>query len=187
MFFPQIVAFDAEIIPKDAPHFESLVARLVPRSNLGAHFDCHIGLEVGRSLDKLREITVVSPVRLDSLIAYELVDKIFAENFDVGPRTRLKWPVSPHDVTGPDANSNLLSNTRSLELVAIVGVRKGVWLQDGKIGAVDRHEAVIANVVNEPIFPYNLQKEASVSRRIIKYSEQLGHVPLLVLARRFFR
>jgi hypothetical protein len=53
MFSPQINAFDVEIILMDAPHFESLVARLVPRSNLGPHFDC-----VGRSLDKLREITV---------------------------------------------------------------------------------------------------------------------------------
>jgi hypothetical protein len=64
-----------------------------PRANLGSHFDCRIGLEVDRSLDKLWEITVVSPVRLNLLILYEFVHKIFAENFDVGPRTRLT--ISP--------------------------------------------------------------------------------------------
>jgi hypothetical protein len=154
-----------ELLPLDSKHgiqnletLESLVARLVACSDGRAHASFRRTLVGYVGLHTARKLSNVAQICFHTLIWKQHPGKIGAKDFDVGPKSGLKRPIHPHNVTSADANSNFLTNTRPIKLVAVVCTGEWARLLNPKISAVDRDETIVANVVDEAVSPHNLPR-----------------------------
>ena len=93
--------------------------------------------------------------------------QVAPKDFDVRPASTGKLTVNPADVTGLDANTNLISETRTVELLGEPPTAKWLGFQDWAIRAIHGHLASPALVVAESVGKANLC-ELMVSVIILK-------------------
>ena len=136
------------------------VDRLVPRPHPFLHCQLLCRGDVIEWALYLVGVPKVAVIGLDAFISLKEVGKDGIKNLDVrllagGVRT-----LNPDEVPPPNVDAQLiLQGGLAGVLVGCEGVPLLClpFLGDLKVGSVDRHQAVVADVVNEPSIKINLQ------------------------------
>ena len=151
------------IVPKNGenyPTLEATVDRLVPRPHPCLHRQLlGRGDVVDGALD-LVGVPTVAVIGLDSFVPLEEVGEDGIKNLDVRLLASGVRTLNPDKANPPDVDTQLVLQGR---LAGILVGAEGVpllrlpLLGDSKVGSIDQHQEVIANVVDEPSIKINLQ------------------------------
>ena len=85
---------------------------------------------------------------------FQIVDNWATKNVNVRPSTTRKWTFNPDDVSTEETQPNLVSNSRWQVFVRIAVSTRSFYT---KVGAINRNEAVVSNIILFSVFPDNLQ------------------------------
>jgi len=105
-------------------------------------------------------VPTIPIVGLNLLVPLEEVGKDGVKNLDVRPFSGGIWTLNPNEVSPPDVDAQLVPQGG---LAGVLVGAEGVpllhlpLLGDPKVGSIDRHQAVVADVVDEPSIEIDLQ------------------------------
>ena len=105
-------------------------------------------------------VPTVAIIGLDAFIPLEEVGEDGIKNLDVRPFAGGIRTLNPDEVSPPDVDAQLVpQGGLAGVLVGCEGVPllRLPLLGDPKVGSIDRHQAVVADVVDEPSIEINLQ------------------------------
>ncbi len=105
-------------------------------------------------------VPTVAIICLDSFVLLEEIGEDGIKNLDVRPLASGVWTLNPDEVPPPDVDAQLvLQGGLAGVLVGCEGVPllRLPLLGDPKVGSINPHQAVVANVVDEPSIEINLQ------------------------------
>jgi hypothetical protein len=145
----------AKLSSKNAKLFQSHVHGFVTRHDTLSHVLLWLGLH-DVSLHGLGTLGLVSLIAFDTFPWPQRVFHMQLKNFEIIPLAGFVRPIGPHNFSREDAHTNLIAQAWTVELVREVVLVEWRWFDNLEIGAIDRHEAVIADVVLEAVLPENL-------------------------------
>ena len=147
--------------PEDAKLFEAFVDSLVPWSCpfLRLFFFKRLIIN-GNSY--FSRFSAVSSVRFYHFPLIQFMDKFWPEDGDIGPCTARKGSVRVNDITTVYRISNLISKSRTLELMRIPSRWKGRRFQDHKVSSVNGHPTpCVPRIDNQSVLELNLKIKAT--------------------------
>jgi hypothetical protein len=147
------VLFMSEALSQDCKVFEAFVDGFVARQHTTAHPFCFWIFTWKIRFYTEWIFSAIPFVGLYALSRSQVMLELKSKYLEIWPLTRRKWSADPDDITCADAQSNFISQRRTIELMRAPALCVGLWLNYPKVGAVDRNEAIIEDVVVESIFP----------------------------------
>ena len=139
-----------------SPVLKMLVNCLMPIRDTALH--CHVlrrsWSHHGRNLAMQWRLSNISIICFNPFSFFQIVDNWATKNVNVRPSATRKWTFNPDDVSTEDAQPNLVSNSRWQVFVRIPVSTRSFYT---KVGAINRNEAVVSNIILFSVFPDNLQ------------------------------
>jgi len=140
---------------EDAPILQTRVKDFVPgpRSIHG-----ELMLKVfGLSLSDDLWIPAITGVGNNMLTWFQLLLQNGTKDVQIRPCITFKRTTERHDITCSNADTNLIAQTRSIELVRVPFLFKRKLLQDFKVNSINGHQSTFILVIAEAILPDNLR------------------------------
>ena len=140
-----------------SPVLKTLVNCLMPIGDTALH--CLVLRRIcwshhGRNLAMQWRLSNISIICFNPFSFFQIVDNWATKNVNVRPSTTRKCTFNPDDVSTEDTQPNLVSNSRWQVFVRIPVSTRSFYT---KVGAINRNEAVVSNIILFSVFPDNLQ------------------------------
>ena len=153
MFRPVV----SKLLSQTLEMLEPSIDALVP----GSRYSLHMLIFVVESVWSIRP-TMAVPVGAIGQEQFadikSLVQAISADG-QVGPVPRRVRTIDPDDITGLNADANLVAKSTSIEFLCVPGFWNSLLVGDCAVSAIDRSQTVVADVSGLPVLPNDLQKE----------------------------
>ena len=141
-----------------SPLLEPLVHMLMPATGILLGSQISMRNSHTRSANQMR-VASVSFVRFHLLSRQQHVDELPLEDSDIRPPATWKGTANPNNISSLNADTYLISDSRSLEFVRKPALVEWMLLLNAKVGAIDCDLALATNIIPESILPANLQQE----------------------------
>ena len=140
---------------KNCPILEPFVDRLLPASYPLLYFcRCRVCLNNTRTLCIDWGGALVAPICLTPLSWLQSRDQCIVKNHIIVPHTWGVWPNPPANVSRPDAQSHLVTQTTLFKFITPKTLH--ITHRNTKVGTIHRKETVVSYVTPLPVLEFNL-------------------------------
>jgi hypothetical protein len=147
----------AKLVLEDPKDFEPPVDCFMPGPDKPLPLPLLCIVKVSPWCIKIARVASVSFVSHSTLIPLKLINKVIESNLQIRPLTTGKGSVDPHNIASLNGNAHLIPHSRSIELLAVPLLGKGLWLLYLKVCTINSNLASGAIVENQPILPLDLE------------------------------